>query len=181
MRKDGFSARGLTLSAVLVALAAGLSYAERFFPLQLLVPIPGIKLGLANVVTLVALVMLSRRQAFLILAVRCVLGSLLGGGPSALVFSLTGGLIAMGVMALLRDVKALSVYGVSVCGAAAHSAGQMLAATVMMQTTSVLAYLPVMLITSSLTGLFTGAISASVLRALIAAQKAPRSTEQPMG
>ena len=69
----------LTLCALLTALALGLSYAERFLPLQLLIPLPGIKLGLANVVTLVAICQLEKRYAFGILVARCFLGALFGG------------------------------------------------------------------------------------------------------
>ena len=68
----------LALSAVLVALALGLSYLERFIPLQLLIPLPGVKLGLANIVTMMALYFLSGRIAFSVLVVRCLLGSLFG-------------------------------------------------------------------------------------------------------
>ena len=80
--------------AVLVALALALSYIERFIPLQLFIPLPGVKLGLANVVTLIALYLLGTRQAFTILVLRCVLGALFGGGITGLWFSLAGGILA---------------------------------------------------------------------------------------
>lgn len=72
--------RRLARSALLTALALGLSYMERFIPLQLLIPLPGIKLGLANVVTLFAVYFLGSRAALQILCVRCLLGALFGGG-----------------------------------------------------------------------------------------------------
>ena len=86
--------RQLTLCAVLTAMALALSYLENFFPLSLAIPIPGIKLGLANIVTLFALYALGTSQAFLILLVRCCLGSLFAGNVSALLFSLFGGVLA---------------------------------------------------------------------------------------
>ena len=89
----------LALCALLTALALGLSYVERLIPLGLLIPLPGIKLGLANVVTLFALCFLGLGPAFAVLIARCFLGSLFAGSLSGLVFSLTGGLLAMVVMA----------------------------------------------------------------------------------
>ena len=94
--------RELTLCAVLSALALALSYMESFFPLVLLVPLPGVKLGLANIVTLYALYALGFPSALAILLVRCTLGALFAGNASALLFSLLGGLSALLVMALLR-------------------------------------------------------------------------------
>ena len=84
----------LTLCALLIAVALVLSYMERFFPLQLLIPLPGIKLGLANIVTVMALYFFGEKHAFTILVLRCVLGSVFGGGISGLAFSLTGGLLS---------------------------------------------------------------------------------------
>jgi len=159
----------VALCALLIALALGLSYVERFIPLQLVVPLPGVKLGLANIVTLMALYFLGPRTAFTVLVLRCFLGSLFGGGISGLAFSLTGGLLAMCSMALLRRVPFLSVYGVSVCGAAAHNLGQILAAMVLLGSAYVAAYLPLLLTVAVGTGLVTGAACAGSFRALKAA------------
>ena len=92
------SLRRLTRCAVLTALALALSVAEGLVPLTILFPLPGLRLGLANLVTVYALCRLSGREALLILAARCLLGALLGGNLMALAFSLTGGLLALGVM-----------------------------------------------------------------------------------
>lgn len=108
--------RQLTLCAVLTAMALALSYLENFFPLSLAIPIPGIKLGLANIVTLFALYALGPGQALLILLARCLLGAVFAGNMNALIFSLLGGVTAMGVMIALSRLKRLSVYGVSVGG-----------------------------------------------------------------
>lgn len=106
--------RELTLCAVLAALALALSYMESFFPLALIVPLPGVKLGLANIVTLYALYALGFPSALAILLVRCTLGALFAGNASALLFSLLGGLSALFVMALLSKSKKLSIFGVSI-------------------------------------------------------------------
>lgn len=116
--------RELTLCAVLSALALALSYMESFFPLALIVPLPGVKLGLANIVTLYALYALGFPSALAILLVRCTLGALFAGNASALLFSLLGGLSALLVMALLSRTKKLSIFGVSIAGAAAHNCGR---------------------------------------------------------
>jgi heptaprenyl diphosphate synthase len=156
----------LVQSAVLVSLALALSYTERFIPLQLLIPLPGVKLGLANVVTLMALYLLGAKSAFVILVLRCVLGAVFGGGITGLLFSLTGGVLAMSVMALSRKIPMLSVYGVSILGAAAHNVGQILAAMALLQSVYVGAYLPYLLVVALFTGFATGGAVAGVLRIL---------------
>ena len=156
----------LALGAVLIALALALSYTERFIPLQLVIPLPGIKLGLANIVTLVALYLFGTRQAFAVLVPRCLLGAMFGGGITGLLFSLLGGILALAVMALVRRTGWFSVYGVSVLGAAAHNVGRILAAMGLMQSVYVGAYLPWLLLMAIVTGLLTGGCSAGVLRAM---------------
>ena len=159
----------LARAALLTALALGLSWMERFIPLQLLVPLPGIKLGLANLVTLFALYFLGGRMALAILCVRCLLGSLFGGGVTAFCFSITGGLLALAVMALARRLPLLSVYGVSILGAAAHHLGQILVAVALLRSGYVVAYLPFLLLVAIATGFLTGAISSALFRAMLAA------------
>ena len=162
--------RQLTLCAVLTAMALALSYLENFFPLSLAIPIPGIKLGLANIVTLFALYALGPGQALLILLARCLLGAVFAGNMNALIFSLLGGVTALGVMIALSRLKRLSVYGVSVGGAAAHNCGQVAAAMVSLGTVTPLAYLPLLLVVGLGTGALTGCIVSLLLRA---AEKLP--------
>lgn len=154
------------LCAVLTALALALSYWERFLPLQLLIPLPGIKLGLANIVTLLALYCLGGGYAFAILIPRCILGAVFGGGITGLLFSLTGGVLAMAVMAACKRIPLFSVYGVSILGAAAHNIGQIAAAALLLGTVSVVAYLPYLLLAAIVTGGAIGALCAGVLRIL---------------
>ena len=156
----------LTLCAILVAVAMALSYTERFIPLQMLVPLPGVKLGLANIVTLMALYLMGPKAAFAILIPRCIFGAVFGGGITGLAFSLVGGLLAMAVMCLARKIPAFSVYGVSILGAAAHNVGQILAAMVLMNSVYIGAYLPYLLGVALFTGFATGAACAGILRAL---------------
>ena len=137
--------RELTLCALLTAMALALSYLENFFPLSLAIPLPGVKLGLANVVTLFALYVLGPGQALLILVGRCVLGVVFAGNMNALLYSLLGGVAAMLVMILLSRLRGLSVYGVSIGGAAAHNCGQVAAAVLALGNPAPLYYLPVLL------------------------------------
>lgn len=159
----------LTLCAILIALALALSYTERFIPLQMVVPLPGVKLGLANIVTLIALYLMGPKAAFAILIPRCIFGAVFGGGITGLMFSLTGGILAMCVMTLSRKCPFFSIYGVSILGAAAHNVGQILAAMVLMNSYFIGAYLPYLLVVALFTGFATGAACAGVLRSLKAA------------
>ena len=160
------NARSIALCAVLTALALGLSTLENLFPVTLIVPLPGVKLGLANIVTVYALYALGASSALAILVVRCLLGSLFAGNASALLFSLLGGLAAMLVMIALHALPRLSVYGVSVGGAAAHNCGQVAAAMLTLGSAAPLAYLPFLLLVSVFTGALTGFVAALLFRAM---------------
>lgn len=159
-------AKQISLCAVLLALALALSYTERFLPLQLLIPLPGVKLGLANIVTLIALALLRERYAWLILVGRCFLGAVFGGGITGLLFSLCGGVLALLAMAIAANTSRFSIYGISIFGAAAHNLGQILAAMVLMRSVYVGAYLPYLLLVAIATGWMTGGICAGILRIL---------------
>ena len=103
--------------------------------------------------------------ALAILLTRCLLGGLFAGNVSAMLFSLLGGVTAMLVMIALRRCRRLSVYGVSVGGAAAHNIGQMAAACITLGSTMVLGYLPFLLAVSLVTGTLTGFVTALLMRA----------------
>ena len=156
----------LALCAVLTALALGLSVMENMFPVTAVIPLPGVKLGLANIVTVFALYTLGSKQALSILIARCLLGSLFAGNASALLFSLMGGVLAMLVMISLKQFRRLSLFGVSIGGAAAHNIGQIGASIITLGDTAVLGYLPVLLGVSLITGTVTGLVAALLFRAM---------------
>lgn len=156
----------LTLCAVLTSMALALSYLENLFPLALAIPIPGVKLGLANIVTVFALYAMGPAQALMILTARCLLGAMFAGNMNALLFSLLGGFAAMLAMIALVRLGKLSVYGVSVGGAAAHNCGQIAAAVLTLGNTAPLYYLPVLLAVSLATGAVTGLAAACLFQAL---------------
>ena len=158
------SVRRLTRCAVLTALALAISVCEGLVPLSILIPLPGLRLGLANLVTVYALCRLSGREALGILVSRCLLGAVVGGNLTALAFSLTGGLLALGTMWVLLHVPGLSLFGVCIAGAAAHNTGQILAAMGVLASPAIAVYLAPLLAASVLTGAVTGAASILLVR-----------------
>lgn len=158
--------KNVALCGMMIALALALSYVERFIPVQLVIPLPGVKLGLANIVTLIVLYRMGAGTAVTVLIPRCILGAVFGGGITGLAFSLTGGLLAMGVMILAKKASVFSVYGVSILGAAAHHVGQILAAMVLLRSVYVGTYLPWLLLAGIVTGILTAAAGAGVLKGL---------------
>ena len=147
--------RKLTTMAMLCAVALIIFVIEAQIPA--LVPIPGIKLGLSNIITVFAVFTLGSWEAALILAGRIFLGAVFAGNFSTILYSAAGGALAIAVTILLRKVltqKQLWVAGV--LGAIAHSIGQMTMAITITQTVGLVSYLPVMILCSIVTGLFTG-------------------------
>ena len=122
-----------------------------------IVPIPGIKLGLANIVTLLVLVLYGPKEALFVLIVRILLGSMFGGQMISFFYSLSGGVLCWLVMSLISALlKKKFLVLISMCGAAAHNIGQILAAIVITQSISVVAYFPVLMLSAMITGCFTG-------------------------
>jgi len=141
--------RKLALMAMFTAASLIVFVIEAQIPAP--VPVPGVKLGLANVVTLIAMVMLGRREAGLILLVRIAMGSMFTGGVSAFIA------LAYAVMCLtLKPFSGKLLWVVSVLGAIAHNLGQLIAAIIITKTGSLMLYAPVLLASAVVTGAFTG-------------------------
>ncbi|MGL5676246.1 MAG: Gx transporter family protein [Cellulosilyticaceae bacterium] len=123
-----------------------------------LVPIPGVRLGLANMVSLAILIIYGPSEALTVLLLRIVLGSMITGQVSALLFSLAGGLLSNLGMILVYKLfkKHISIWALSILGAILHSVGQVTIAVLITQTPGVYFYLPILLITSIITGYFIG-------------------------
>ena len=122
-----------------------------------LAPIQGVKLGLANVITLILLLCFNEKDALLVLFVRIILGSICAGQMMSFMYSLCGGLLCFLVMALInRLLQKQYIFITSVFGAMTHNVGQIAVAIVMTGSLSILAYLPILMISAVLTGLFTG-------------------------
>ena len=157
--------RKLVLTAVLSAAALGIFLVEAQLPAP--VPIPGVKLGLANIITLVAMSLLGRRSAAAVLGVRLLLGSMFTGSVSALLYSAAGGVLAYAVMAaLIGAFPRNMLWVVSILAAIAHNAGQLAMAAAITATPGILWYGPALLIAAVLTGAFTGLAAIYLLKGL---------------
>ena len=145
----------LTLLSLLTAIALTIFMVEAQIPA--LVPIPGVKMGLANIVTVFAVFALGPKEGAAVLFVRIFLGAVFAGNFSTIFYSAAGGGCAIGLTILLKKIltdKQLWVAGA--LGAVAHSIGQMAMAITLLETPSLILYLPVMIVISIITGLFTG-------------------------
>lgn len=151
----------IALNGLLISLALVLSFVERFIPLNLIVPLPGVKLGLANIVSMFSLFYLGISSTLSIIVIRCTLGSLMFGGMSSFLYSLAGALFSLIAMSLLKSGydRVFSIAGISMGGAAAHNTGQLVMASIIMKDAAIFAYLPVLLITGLITGLFIAFVS----------------------
>ena len=155
----------LAFMALLTAMALTIFVIEAQIPAP--VPIPGVKLGLANIVTLVTMVALGRRQAGAVLLVRVVLGSMFTGSVSAMLYSLCGGCAAYAVMCLTIGLfPEKLVWVVSVLAALAHNAGQLAAAVLVTGTPGILVYAPALAAAGIVTGAFTGVAAMYLIRAV---------------
>ena len=147
--------RKLTTLGLLTAIALTIFMVEAQIPA--IVPLPGVKLGLANIVTVFTVFALGPGDGVLVLAARIFLGAVFAGNFSTIFYSAAGGALAILTTIGLRKILKPGQLWVAGClGAIAHSVGQMAMAVVMMGTVSVAVYLPVMIVISIITGLFTG-------------------------
>ena len=141
--------------ALLTAVSLILFVVENQIPAP--VPVPGVKLGLGNVIVVAVLFLYGRREALAVLLVKVLLSALLTGSLSALAYSLAGGLLSWTGMCLLRGLLGKrQLWVASVLGAMLHNLGQLLTAILIADTPGLLAYLPVLLLSGMITGLFTG-------------------------
>ena len=152
------SAKKIALTGLLVAAAMVLSYVEMLIPV--FVAVPGVKLGLPNIVIVFALYRLGFRPAVLISLIRVVLVAFTFGNAFSLVYSLSGAILSLVVMGLLKRSDALSITGVSVLGAVSHNIGQILVAMIVLETGSLIYYFPVLLVTGVIAGVCIGLLAA---------------------
>lgn len=147
---------------VFTALALIFSYIETLIPTQF--GVPGIKLGLANLIIVIVLYRTGWREALLLSVVRVVLAGFIFGNLFSIVYSLAGGILSLAVMALLKKTERFSVIGISIAGGVCHNIGQLIVAMVVVETYQVGYYLPVLLIAGVITGAVIGAVAGEVLK-----------------
>lgn len=139
------------------ALAILMGYVEMLIPLPLLVP--GMKLGLANVIIVIVLYHMDAKSAFFISLVRVLMSGLLFQGFAGLLYSLAGALLSLAVMALLKKTGKVSITGVSVMGGVFHNVGQIIVAAAVVENIKMAYYLPFLLVTGVVTGFVIGAVA----------------------
>ena len=147
---------------VFVALALIFSYIETLIPFQ--IGIPGVKLGLANLVIVIALYRMPVGEVYLLSGVRVVLTGFLFGNLMNILYSLAGGIFSLTVMWGMKRIRSVSILGVSIAGGVFHNVGQLLAAALMVETYGVFSYLPVLLISGLLTGFVIGLAAGEMLK-----------------
>lgn len=147
----------ITMLGLLTTIALTIFMIESALPA--LAPIPGIKLGLANIVTLFILIRFQVRDAILVLFIRIILASVFAGQMVSFLYSICGGVLCLAVMALVnRVLDKKFIFLTSVFGAIAHNIGQILAAYFVLGMSGVFVYVPFLIISGVVTGLFTGVI-----------------------
>ena len=158
----------LTIAALMAALALIFSYIEVLIPFNF--GIPGIKLGIANLVIIVALYYLGTRYALLINVIRILIGGLLFSGVFGMLYSMAGALLSMLVMVLVKKCGLFSVTGVSMAGGVAHNLGQLLVAAFLVSNLKIFVYFPVLVISGVVSGAVIGILAYLVLKKLPAAK-----------
>lgn len=153
----------ITRISLLTALALIIFIVEAQIPP--LAPIPGIKLGLANVITLITMAWFGKKDAFFVLILRIILGSIFAGTAISFVYSVSGGLLCFIAMSLtIPFFKGNTIWIVSVFGAIAHNIGQIVAAIILTETPQIAAYLPILIISAVITGAFTGLCAQLIIK-----------------
>lgn len=143
--------------AMLTALAMIFGYVEALIPFGF--GIPGVKLGLANIVIVLALYILPAYQAFMIQLMRIVLISFLFGNLSMMLYSLAGGMLSLLVMYLLQRGNGFSIVGISIAGGVSHNIGQLTVAVLVVQNLKIAFYFPALIIAGLVTGCLIGALA----------------------
>lgn len=159
MRESTLKTRQLVFIAVLVAQGMVLSYIERLIPVPFIVP--GAKIGLANIVTLTAICLLTFKQSGAVVLLRILLTASTFGSLSSFLYSFSGGVLSFFIMFVFSRVfkNDLSLMTISIIGAITHNLGQLLVAAFMIKSLLVLGYLPMLLVVAIPTGIFVGVVA----------------------
>ena len=159
------SVKRLCIYGLLIALAFVLSYLETLIPIAAAgFFVPGMKIGLANIVVMVALYVLGYKEAFVLSMIRILLVGFTFGNTVSMIYSLGGGLLGYVVMAILKKVDVFSMTAVSIAGGIFHNVGQILMAMLVLENAGVLSYLPVLFVSATVTGLLIGLLGGEVTK-----------------
>lgn len=163
----------IVLMSLYVSIALMLNIFENFLPTRYL--IPGAKLGLANVITMVSLLTIGKKDSIMILVIRVLLGSIFGGGISGFLYSISGAIFSFTTMILVIVIfkDKISMIGISATGAFFHSVGQVLMASMIIQNVRIFSYLPMLLFASIFTGVFIGFTAKNTISFMVKIKKMP--------
>lgn len=164
MKNNILDTKKITISALMAALALIFSYIEVIIPFN--PGIPGIKLGIANLVIIVALYYLGSKYAFTVNLVRVLIAGLLFTGFFGAAYSLAGALLSFIVMIFLKRTKLFSVVGISMAGGVAHNLGQLFVAAFLIANTKIFLYFPVLIFSGMISGAAIGVLSYLILKRL---------------
>ena len=162
LRKTDIHTKKIATAALLATLALIFSYVEAMIPF--FVSMPGVKLGIANLVVLIALYKLDIRYAFAINLVRIVVSGLLFSGLFGMIYSLAGGMLSLLVMWILKKTDLFSVVGVSMAGGVAHNVGQLIIASALVSDLRMFIYMPVLMFSGIGSGIVIGIICHFIMR-----------------
>lgn len=161
---SGENTRRLAFGAMFTALALIFSYVEFLLPLP--VPVPGIKLGLANLVIIIAIYRMSFKYAFTINCVRIVASGLLFSGVFGMLYSFAGGILSLVVMYVLYRTGRFSMVGISMAGGVMHNLGQLLTACLIVSSISLMSYFAVLLFSGLISGILIGIVAYNIEKRL---------------
>lgn len=147
---------------LLIALAFVFSYIEFLIPVN--IGVPGAKLGLANLVIIVALYTLNEKDAFVLSMIRIVLVGFTFANLASMLYSLAGGILSFGAMVIAKKTQKLSITGVSVLGGVFHNIGQIIMAIWVVKTASLVYYLPVLMVSGIVAGVAIGVLGGMVTK-----------------
>ena len=156
------STKKIALCGVLTALAMIFSYIESVIPIP--IPVPGIKLGVANIAVITILYVLGVKEAIVINLLRIALTALHFGNVNSFLFSISGAVLSLTIMIIMKRLDFFSCIGVSVCGGVMHNVGQIIAAVFIMGSEAIVLYLPVLIVSGVFTGVVIGVVSGIVAK-----------------
>jgi heptaprenyl diphosphate synthase len=151
-------------TSILLALALGIAWLERLLPPGS--PIPGVRLGLSNTITLIALYLLGLRAAASVTILRVLLAGALFGGVSSIIYGMAGALLSLTIMFFLKISSKPTIIGVSAAGGVFHNVGQLLIASIVVNNFGLFTYLPILAVSGTAAGALTGFLAHLALKRL---------------
>lgn len=146
---------------VFLALALVCSYVESLIPISF--GIPGVKLGLTNIVVILMLYTIGAKDAILISVLRIVLAGFMFGNAFSIIYSLAGGILSFVVMLLLKNTGKLKILSISTAGGISHNVGQLIVAALVVENYNILFYVPVLIIAGIITGFLIGLLAGEIV------------------